>query len=467
MTEGEPFWRNLRSRRNAAAIVDADSGTVLTYANLADQVERTATALQVGRRALILLFTSTDVAGLLFYLAALLGRHAIFLSPLAISHPGSSSLIERYRPDFVLFRAGTPRAELLAEYAEGERLNGYHVFTRRQPSDPPPALELALLLSTSGSTGNPKAVRLSTRGLGKSAQQVARALSIEAHDRALQSLPFSYIYGLTVLKSALSAGAAVVLISETPAERDYWTRVSRAAVTTIAAVSLTFELMRSLNIGEKELPTVTRLTHSGDALDADLFTWVYEHFDSSRVAIYLMYGQTEAGGRMAVLPPRYLPEARGSVGQAVPDSEIVLNAQGEILFRGPGVMLGYAARREDLNLGDTLNGTLHTGDVGRFDSQGLLHITGRSSRYCKVYGKRISLDDIEAFLRSTARAAAIVKGAEVIVFFEERKLDVSALRMELTRHFQVPPQSFRLLPITRLPRGERGKVAYEALRTLT
>jgi len=455
----KPFWRNLRSRGNAAAIVDADRQSVLTYAELADDVERTEAALRVDRKALILLFAAIDAASIVFYLAALEGGHAIFLSPLSISHPGAVALIERYRPDFVLVRAGAQ----LENYQEEESLNGYRVYSRLRICDPPPHPVLALLLSTSGSTGNPKAVRLSTNALCSGARQVARALAIHSTDRALQCLPFSYVYGLTVLNSALYAGAAVVLVSGTPAEQSYWTRANRADVTTIAAVSLTFEIMRSLNVDGRSLPKLSRLTHSGDALNADLFRWVHAHFNAS---LYLMYGQTEAGGRMTVLPPHYLPEARGSVGRAIPGSRISLDANGEIVFCGPGVMLGYAEQREDLELGDVLNGVLRTGDIGKLDSRDLLHITGRVSRHCKITGKRISLDEVEAFLGATIPAAAVAAGSEVIVFIEERNLDTHRTRMTLASHFQVPPQNFRLVSISRLPRGDRGKVAYEALRSM-
>jgi acyl-CoA synthetase (AMP-forming)/AMP-acid ligase II len=164
-----------------------------------------------------------------------------------------------------------------------------------------------------------------------------------------------------------------------------------------------------------------------------------------------------------VLPPRALPERHRSVGQAVPFGMISTSEQGEIVYRGPGVMLGYAQCREDLALGDALGGVLHTGDIGYLDEEGYLFITGRSSRYCKVFGRRVSLDDIQAFACGERQAVAVEKGGVVSIFFEGTTPPTSGTIMQLALRFELPPQSFRLYALPELPRTARGKFAYSAL----
>ncbi len=110
---------------------------------------------------------------------------------------------------------------------------------------------------------------------------------------------------------------------------------------------------------------------------------------------------------------------------------------------------------------------MHTGDIGRFDHSGNLFITGRLSRICKVFGKRVSLDDIEALFRGDANAAAAVeKDGAVAVFLERSETLPAAAIMRIAKRLQLPPQSFRIRVISALPRNERGKITYSILDKL-
>lgn len=458
----EPFWKKIRSRGEAVAIVDADSGTNWSYAQLAVAVDRAARDLYRPQPAVVLLFAGKDRGAIVWYLAALQCGHSVFLSPVAVEHPGAAALIEAYRPEIIVFRLGVPDAAVVEPYRRLPPVHGYNILFRRVNHDSPPHPDLALVLSTSASTGSPKAVRLSTRGLQGVAHDVACALSLTEQDRSLISLPLSYVYGLSVLNSSLSAGASVVTASGTPADRGYWARITGSRVTVVPAVSQTFEFMRVLALAPGHLPSVRKFTHSGQSLEPGLFHWLYESFAPAGVEIYLMYGQTEAGGRMTVLPPRYLPGACRSVGLPVGTSQVRIDGDGEIVFSGAGVMLGYAQERTDLARADELGGVLRTGDTGHLDSEGLLFITGRVSRYCKAYGQRISLDDVERQLGGVT-AAAIEKDGIIAVFMEGVLADNAAVRLDLAQRFHLPPQTFRVVSVAELPRTERGKVAYRAL----
>jgi acyl-coenzyme A synthetase/AMP-(fatty) acid ligase len=224
--------------------------------------------------------------------------------------------------------------------------------------------------------------------------------------------------------------------------------------------------MRRHGVTTEALPSVRRVTHSGDALDPSLFTWVYERFGCNGVDIYLMYGQTEAGGRISVLPPARLPALRGSVGKAVWQGALSLEEQDEITYRGPGVMMGYATSRDDLVLGDVMGGVLRTGDTGRFDEEGFLYITGRLSRHCKIFGRRMSLDHLEELIRSRHCAAVVEKEGTLIIFLETGGGLEPGLRASLARQLRLPPQLLRTRAIERLPRTARGKIDYRSLLSL-
>ncbi|MDB4989151.1 MAG: AMP-dependent synthetase and ligase, partial [Myxococcaceae bacterium] len=143
-------------------------------------------------------------------------------------------------------------------------------------------------------------------------------------------------------------------------------------------------------------------------------------------------------------------------------------ASGELVYRGPNVMLGYASSRADLALGDVLGGTLHTGDLGHFDSHGLFYVTGRLKRFAKVYGLRINLDEVEDRLRTHGPVAVVSDDERLTLFceFDDHGL-FETLRAELATLYQLNVNTFRFRHIEALPLLASGKLDYDALQQRT
>lgn len=457
-----PFWKGLDAAGGAAAVIDYESGITLSYRSLHRRVREAARQLRRSSRGLVLLFANNDVGSIVWYLAALNAGHALYLCPADSARSAGASVLDAYRPELVLWKGDRPSDFLEQGYELEGRLEEYCLLRRRNAAPEPLSDSVALLLSTSASTGSAKAVRLSGESLRRCAAQVAEALHLSSEDRYLLSLPISYVYGLSVVNSTLHSGGALVLLRGTLADPAAYPKIDHCAVTSIACVSQTFAFMRDAGVGSDRLRTVRRLTHSGSRLPPELFSYAYDCF--SRTAdIYLMYGQTEACGRISVLSPRELPQASHSVGKALRGGTIAIDDDGQIVYRGPGVMLGYAGCREDLALGDTCGGVLQTGDVGHLDERGNLVITGRVSRYCKVFEQRLSLDEVEAFVNTWQAAAVVEKHGILTIVFEGAAPPATASVLDLSRRFRLPPQSFRTKAIPSLPRTERGKISYKTL----
>src|SRR5260370_15747588 len=126
-------------------------------------------------------------------------------------------------------------------------------------------------------------------------------------------------------------------------------------------------------------------------------------------------GETAATARMAVLPPDRLGERPGSAGVPIPGGSFTI-VDGEIVYRGPNVMMGYAEREAELAGGDELGGVLRTGDLGHLDGEGFLHVTGRLKRMGKVFRVRGNLDDVQRWLAGSAGAAGVPGGDRIAVF---------------------------------------------------
>ena len=465
-----PLAADLARHGDAPAVVTAD-GT-LTYRALDGRVRDVADRLGPVRR-LVAVAVRNDVASLVAYLGAVRGGHAVLL--LGADGAGHAPVVAAYDPDVVLRAAGPGPDD---DVALDERRPG-------TAHDLHP--DLALLLSTSGSTGSPKLVRLSHENVAANAEAIAESLGIRPTDRAATTLPMHYCYGLSVVHSHLARGAALVLTDLSVVDPCFWRLVRDAGATTFAAVPYTFELLDRVGFGAMDLPALRYVTQAGGRLAPDVVRRYAELGQARGWDLVVMYGQTEATARMAVLPPGLAATHPGVIGRPVPGGELrveplggdadgeVHDGSGELVYTGPNVMLGYAESPADLALGRTVT-ELRTGDLGRLRPDGLVEITGRRSRFAKVVGLRVDLDAVERVLADlglTAAAAGAPDGAageRVVVAVEGEQdgavQDGALLAKVLAERLGVPRGAVVVHAVERLPRLASGKVDVPAVRAL-
>ena len=437
----------LGGRPDATALDSAQSST--SYAQLAALVEERKTELGPTRR-LVLLEAANDVESVVTYLAALGGRH-----PVLLTAPGDverhAHLLDHYRPDVVQTAGGRPE----------ERHPG-------TAHDLHP--DLAVLLSTSGSTGSPKLVRLSLANVLANARSIATYLGIRDSDRAITSLPLHYCYGLSVLTSHLVSGAGVVLTDLSVADPGFWLLAEEARATSLAGVPYTFELLEACGFRDKNLPSLRYLTQAGGRMDP---ARVQSFADLGRRRgwdLFVMYGQTEATARMAYLPPDLASERSTAVGIPVPGGSFRLDGVGEhgadgvgeLVYSGPNVMMGYAEQPADLACGSELT-ELHTGDLARQADDGLWEIAGRLGRQTKLFGLRLDLDRVERLLDEGGRPARIVVHDDKLWAFTTRPRSVDRTRRALLEATGLPPSAVRVSLLATLPHTRAGKPDYAAL----
>ncbi|MFM2152933.1 MAG: hypothetical protein RL199_1368, partial [Pseudomonadota bacterium] len=409
-----------QGRETDVALVDGDADRVVSFGELRTLVSDTAQRLErrLGGRRLVLLHPE-GVDGVVLYLACLEARLPVCLADL--SAPASQRLVDAWRPSLVI---GSAQGVL-----DGEALEGLpSTRARFDPAAPAHGLheDLALLLTTSGSTGDPKLVRLSHRNIVSNADAIATYLGIGPGERALQSLPLHYAYGLSVLNSHLRAGATVVLTQQSFLRPEFWALAGRHAGTSFAGVPYVYETLHRLRFEPAKHPSIRMWTQAGGALNPELVTRFHEKATSAGARFVVMYGQTEATARMSWLSSDRLPAKAGAIGRAIPGGRLRLEpvpgdaSQRELVYEGPNVMLGYALVPADLAKGDDLGGVLRTGDLGEQDGDGDFYIRGRLSRFAKLFGHRIGLDDLEREAeRLFSVPCAVVEHAGKLVLFCE------------------------------------------------
>lgn len=401
-TTGSPLTTTGRSPLPAAGTVDpaspalvAQDGSVVDHDTLRRRVDERAARLpdSLYGRLLVHVPLASTVDAVVAYLAALEAGHVALVT--SCDPAASAPVTDAWPTDL-----STDPTDLSTDPAA--RPHG--------PDEGPRHLlhpDLALLLSTSGSTGSPKLVRLSHGNVISNARAIAAGLGLTASDRGITSLPLHYCYGLSVLHSHLAVGASVALTTASVLDEEFWRVVDEHAVTDVAVVPHMVELMESTGVLDRPHPSLRLVTQAGGRLAPERVARTARLGERHGWGLAVMYGQTEATARICIHDPAAATTAPDAVGRPVPGSTVVLDrgvpeadpdaGSGEVVVRGPGVMMGYAEHADELALGDMLT-ELRTGDLGRLDDDGVLRIVGRRSGFVKVLGLRIDLSRVEAAL---------------------------------------------------------------------
>ena len=388
--------------RNLAVL--CDSGERVSYLQLNQDIENFSKFF--GCRGLIFIVGGNHYPVLKCYLTAFESGLVPLLLETNISEEQLENLVSIYNPNWI-FLPKTFSCEKKYPTLWSDRDYSLYACSTQDWSILHP--ELALLSSTSGSTGSPKLVKLSRENVLSNAKAISQYLSLSRDDRALAHLPINYSFGLSVIHSHLYAGASIFLTDQSMMSRSFWENARINQVTSISGVPYHFDMMLRLGLSKIDIPTLKDLMQAGGKMQLEKILKLNSNCQEHNIRFWLMYGQTEASPRIAFLQPRAVGAKPGSVGKSIPGGELSLqnesgekidgeNVRGQLVYHGPNVFMGYANQADDLSIGDINNGILYTGDLAYKDEDGDYYICGRLSRFIKVFGKRISLDDIEDFL---------------------------------------------------------------------
>ncbi len=453
---------------SAIAILDPERGETLTYNDLRLRVDELAKVLTLPSKGLIFLLSDNSVRSIIAYLASLESNNAVALLDSQLHKDKLDGFVSSYHPDLIVDSTGKFQS---AEYSQDSSATGLSVL-RTQHNSAAITGAVKLLLPTSGSTGGGKMVRLSAESVKANALSIAQALAITSSDRAVLSLPIHYSYGLSVLNSHLVSGASVVVTRHMLTSKEFWNHVQESRSTSFAGVPYSYEILQRLNIDSLNVPHLKTMTQAGGKLGTNQIEHFHKVMADRGGRFFTMYGQTEATARISILPANCLPAKIGSVGKAIPGGSIEIvkqnvdDAVGEIVYRGPNVMLGYATNREDLNLGDVNQGVLHTGDLGYLDSDGLLYVTGRTQRFGKIFGIRLNLDEIEALLSMEGTLAVVSDDRRLLIYCEGDSYSrLHSKKVELAQNLGIHHSAVCPRPIESLPRMSNGKIDYMKLMT--
>ena len=347
--------------------------------------------------------------------------------------------------------------------------------------------DLAALVYTSGSSGEPKAVMVTHGNVAAAATAISSYLNLTCRDVLLCALPLSFDYGLYQMIMSVQAGARLVLERSFDLPGQILNTIVREGVTVFPGVPTMFAMLARLPSPERwDLIGVRTITSTGSALATEQVAWLRGAFPRAR--IFSMYGLTECK-RCTYLPPVDLERKPGSVGVAIPGNEIWLvdvedrvvaaGEVGELVVRGPTVMAGYWRRPEEtarrLRPGpDPGELVLYTGDLCRLDDEGYLYFVSRMDDVIKSRGEKVAPAEVEAALRSSPgvlEAAVVGRPDEVlgqavhayVVVDNRSQVTPAVLRAACCERLEpfMVPQTIEI--VDTMPRTVNGKIEKAAL----
>ena len=442
---------------NRIYLID-ESGATYTYGQVREIGDTMISA--IPHRSLVLLLAGNEVRSVSSYMALLRKRCPVIMMGKHTDPELIERMKETYRPAFVIDEEGA-----------------------KPYSDEPVRMhpELGLLLSTSGSTGAQKLVRLSYDNLQSNCDSIVEYLELDEKERPITTLPMEYTYGLSVIHSHTAVGASIILTDLTFFQPAFWDLVTEHGATSMAGVPYSYEMLHRLRIERMDIPTIRTLTQAGGHLKAELHEELAKWASETGRRFFVMYGQTEATARMSYIPWDRCLEKIGSIGVPVPGGRISLidengeeitepGIDGELIYYGPNVSLGYAVCREDLAKEDENGGRLLTGDIARMDEEGYYYISGRKKRFVKLYGKRISLDQLQDDLQEKYETPDIVctgddtHGVFVWKTAQAGPSDEEELFQLFWERWGIRDNMIRIHVIEEIPRNTSGKTIYADLK---
>lgn len=462
------------------ALVNTATHELVSFAELISRGREIAAHLGQSKEV-VFLVAQNDVFSATAYWGAVDAGHAVALLDARAPIESTADLIDVYRPSWIIGPTGL--GEQLVRIERGVEpivaLDGgdlVQTATRTRPDVHP---DLSLMLTTSGTTGSRKLVRLSIRNVESNAASIAEALDLTSDERPIALLPIHYSFGLSVLNSHWRVGATVVITDHGVLERAFWETFAAERCTSLAGVPYTYQMLERVGFREMDLPALRSLQQAGGALDRRLTEVYRDHMSRRGGRFFVMYGQTEATARIAYVPPFRLADKLGSAGIAIPGGllRIVSEADadatgangasstGEVVYEGPNVMLGYASSAADLARGDDLHGVLQTGDIGYLDDEAFLYLVGRSKRIAKVFGRRVNLDEVEAMIREWGPAAVVGGGDTIWAFCAFGSADeVEGVAHEIAARLRIHHSALRCRRVEAIPTTDSGKVDYRAVQ---
>ena len=420
-------------------------------------------------RSLAFLVSSNTIESVAIYLSSLMNGFVCLLLPESLTSENLKKLSDTFKPKYIFCRNASSLKAFDHQIIH-KRFKEYIIFNSNRDS-PKLHSDLALLLTTSGSTGSPKLVKLTYKNLQSNTAAISEYLPVMSDDQHLTTLPMCYTYGLSGINIHLSNNASIVLTDYSLVDKRLWDIYNKTSITTISGVPYTYEILAKLKFKPIKNSSLRYITQAGGKLTSKIRAALVEFCKEENIPLYIMYGQTEATARMSYLPPDMVSNKVDSIGVAIPNGKFSLNninqdGIGDLIYHGENVCMGYANEASDLAEGNINNDTLNTGDLAFKDNDNYYYLKGRKNRFAKIFGLRIDLDYLQEKCRDDEYECVITSNDEkIFIHLEDIKevTNINNLKTLATDLTTLASKYIVIKGIEKIPRSPSGKIIYSQI----
>ncbi len=435
----------------------------ISYKKLNEDVENLKKYFK--SKNLVMILSNNSYEFIISYVASIKFNQLILLVNPELAKIEIFKIIKKYKPDFIF-----TQNKINLEKKYEKILNFYNFIFYKSNSKKKHKIKknLSCLISTSGTTGDVKYVKLSRENLLDNTKNISDTLKISSKDCSITTMPPYYSYALSIINTHLFKGASIVINNYSLIDKNFWLLFEKKKPNNINGVPYIYEILRKIKFDKFDLSSLRYITQAGGKLDEVSKDYLINTCNKNKIKFFIMYGQTEASPRISILPHQLLKKYPDSVGYALKGSRVWLKNKfkfkgkifGEIIYKGNNVFQGYSKSSKDLNNKDNINKKLNTGDIGYIDKNNLLYIVGRKKRIIKIFGIRISLQNIEEELRKYNLSVVCKGNDKELTVLCKSKINRLFLLKKIKYITNLPRSCIKIFNIKKIERNDIGKIIY-------
>ena len=421
------------------------------------------------KESLMFLICENNIESILFYLSSIKKKCALVLLEKNITGVNLNNLISKYQPRYIFINKKNNYN--FSKFNKKKIYMNYVLMENKKKIKIKINKDLKILISTSGTTGNPKYIKLTKQNIDSNTLSILKFLKINKNDTTITTLPMNYVYGLSIINTHLFVGAKIVLNDYSVLDKKFWSSLIDNKITNINGVPYLYEILDKIKFLEKDLSSIRFFTQAGGKMGKEMQKKLIDFCLKNKKKIFFMYGAAEATARMGYLPWRYAKEKIGSIGKAIPGGKFWLEDKnrkkikqnkkiGELIYSGKNVSSGYAKNYHDLYENNESD-ILRTGDFAKRDEDGFYYLLGRSDKFIKIQGNRLNLEDIEIYTSSFGiKTVCKLNKKNKITIFIEKNIDEKTLLKKIQDKITIHPSNFLIKKINKFPINKNLKISY-------
>jgi long-chain acyl-CoA synthetase len=465
------LFQNFRNYQKNIALTNR-SNKKITYQDLNSICEKIKKNLK--KKSLVLIFAGNNLGSIISYIFSQKFSFPAILINDDLEKKEVLKIVDLYQPKFIFCEK-----KIFSKFKEKKFKKNFNflnivIYENTNTVEYKIHQKLALLLTTSGTMGTAKFVKLSYENLKKNTDSIIKYLNLNNKSKSITSLPYSYSYMLSVINTHLESGGSIHVTNESIIQKNFWSDFKKHKIDSFNGVPYSYEILLKFNLNKlfKNLK-IKYFTQAGGKLDIEKLKEIIMFSKKVKAKFFTMYGQTEASPRISYLSPKFALKKIGSIGKSLKNTKmLIINnrnkeikksfTKGEIAFQGKNIFIGYSKNYNDLIIEEKIP-LLKTGDLGYFDNENFFYVTGRKNKIGKIFGVRIDLEELEIKLQQLKYTVyCLIDDNKLFILYTKKYSSIKLIQI-VSNIIKQNQNHIKCRQIKNLPRNKSNKINFGKL----